>query len=535
MRILSSRSWRRGLLACALAATGASWAAHKVQNTPVAWVNGEAIERTTLVELLNQRNAQGDTSGRPLPPVTLADRQKALDDIIQMALVAQKAHAEGLSTTPEAQAELAFQRDQVLGQRLLRLMVQETVVDEAAVRARYDTLVTEHTVSVRHVLLADEASARAVIGQLDGGADFADVARRQSLDRDTREQGGLLPTANASAFAAAFADAAATLPLGRHGARPVHTDFGWHVLRVESRKAAPPAPFDEAREWLAPQIANERVEAQVAAWRQAADVRVLQPIEDGPPAATGGDVATVDGRPVSRLALEQLVKARNGLDNPYDPVDPQRSAPPLMGRAATLDELVTTEVLAHQARVRRLDENPSVMAEVALQTKTAAGRLYVRHLIAQTKVRRDELEALYRTDVATHDYKLSQIVAADEATARDAIARLDKGARFPTVARALSTDEASKGRGGSLGWMLQPQLPPDVAAAVRRLRPGRHTAAPVQTEVGWVVVRLDALRPATERPGLDEAAAWLYPKLMHTKVQAQLQQLRAAADVRVVR
>ena len=90
------RTLRTSLAACLLALGTLATAAHKAQDTPVAWVNGQPVQRTTLVELLNQRAgaAAAAAPGRPLAPVTLADRQRALDDIIQMELLMQRAEAE---------------------------------------------------------------------------------------------------------------------------------------------------------------------------------------------------------------------------------------------------------------------------------------------------------------------------------------------------------------------------------------------------------------------------------------------------------
>ncbi|KQV93371.1 peptidyl-prolyl cis-trans isomerase [Rhizobacter sp. Root1221] len=425
-----ARTLHLGLLACALALGAAARAAHPAQGTPVAWVNGQPIQRTTLVELLDLRQAGGGT------PATAADRQRALDDIIRMELIAQEAQAEGLTRTPEAASELEFQRDQVLGQRLLRLMAEEIVVDEAELRARH-----------------------------------------------------------------------ATIPAGQ----------------LVDRKTVAPPPFDEARTWLEPQMRLEKVEAQVAAWRQAAEVKVLQPLGDASLADTGGTVATVNGQAISRVKLEQIVKARNGIGNPYDPVDTAQPPRPLAGRESTLEELVTVELLVQQARARQLDDNPSVQAEAELQTKTIAGRMYVRHLISRTPVRAEELKALYRAEVPAVDFKVSQIRVADEAVARALVARLDRGARFAHLAREHA--------GGSQGWLLNNQMPPEVASMVRRLKPGQHAKQPIATGEDWLVVRLDAVRPTARRPALSEATAWLYPKLMHDKVEARLARLRADARV----
>ncbi|MGE5865666.1 MAG: peptidylprolyl isomerase [Rhizobacter sp.] len=528
------RTLRTGLAACLLALGSLATAAHKAQDTPVAWVNGQPVQRTTLVELLNQRAgaAAAAAPGRPLAPVTLADRQRALDDIIQMELLMQRAEAEGLTRHPLARAELEFQRDQVLGQRLLRLLAQETQADESEVAARHREMKTEHQVSARHILLRDEAAAREAIARLQGGAEFKALARALSLDKDTREHGGLLPPSDASAFVPAFAEATITLAPGEYTRTPVQTDSGWHVILLESRKSTEPPSLDAAREWLAPRIVQEKVDAQVAAWREAAEVKLLQPLDDKPLEDVSGDVASIDGRPVARAKLEQLVLARNGIEGPSPSA--AKAATRIVGRESTLDELVMVELLAHKARERGLDKNPSVMAEAELQAKTAAGRMYVRHLIARTQVKPAELQAVYRTDVPPHDFKLSQIVVADEAQARELIAELGRGKDFAALAREHSIDEGTRPLGGSLDWRAVHEMKPEVATVVRKLKPGRHAAAPVHTDIGWHVVRLDARRTSAKRPDLKEASAWLVPKLLHDKVQAHLTTLRAQADVKLM-
>lgn len=530
------RTLRLGLAACLLTLGSAATAAHKAQDTPVAWVNGQPVQRTTLVELLNQRAgaAAATAPGRPLAPVTLADRQRALDDIIQMELLMQRAEAEGLTRHPLARAELDFQRDQVLGQRLLRLLAQETQADESEVAARHREMKTEHLVSARHILLRDEVAAREAISRLQGGAGFEALARELSLDKDTREHGGLLPTSDATAFVPAFAEATITLAPGDYTRTPVQTDSGWHVILLESRKSTEPPTLEAAREWLAPRIVQEKVDAQVAAWREAAEVKLLQPLDDKPLDDVAGDVATIDGRPVSRAMLEQLVLARNGIEGPAPSTGGSNAATRIVGRESTLDELIMVELLAHKARERGLDKNPSVMAEAELQAKTAAGRMYVRHLIAQTQVKPAELQAVYRTDVPPHDFKLSQIVVADEAQARELIAELGRGKAFAALAREHSIDEGTRAQGGSLDWRAVHEMKPEVAAVVRKLKPGRHAAAPVHTDIGWHVVRLDARRTSAKRPDLKEASAWLVPKVLHDKVQARLATLRAQADVKMV-
>lgn len=534
---------RMGLAAGALALGSAlggigtpASAAHRAQQIPVAWVNGQPIQRTTLIELLNLRAAgQQPADGKPLAPVTPADRERALEDIIRMELLTQKAQAQGLTDTPQAQADIAYQRDSVLGQRLLKQMTQETMVDDAEVAARHAQIPREQRVTVRHILLADEAAARAAIGRLDAGTSFADVARQVSIDKDSREKAGQLGTANASAFVPPFAEALKTLEVGKYTSQPVRTDFGWHVIQLDARETIEPPPLAEARETLQPQMVREKVEAQLIAWRKAAVVEVLQPIDDKPLADESGVVAKVNGREISRVKLEQMVKARNGLENPYDVAQKARLASmPMAGRDDALEELIMVELLAQRARERTLDQNPSVAAEAELQAKTVAGQLYVRHFIATTKIQPAELKALYESDVPRTDFKVSQIVVADENQAAALIAQLDKGARFATLATAHTIDDSTRASAGSLGWVMNNEMPPELAAEVRKLKAGKHSRKPLKSEQGWHVVRVDAVRPTAARPPLAEATVWLQPKLLHEKVEAHVAQLRAQADVKQV-
>lgn len=248
-------------------------------------------------------------------------------------------------------------------------------------------------------------------------------------------------------------------------------------------------------------------------------------------------VALLDGHPLSSALLDQLARQQAGTPNPYDPPPAVPAPAPAVvnaeERRLLLDQLVEIELLAHKARERGLDKEPAIQAESALQAKTLLAQAMVREQIAAFSVTDAELAAAYEEQVPPHQFEVAHIVLPDAAAAHRVLQSLKHGQRFADLARRHSIDKDTRPHGGAIGWVMFDQLPPELAPAVRHLKPGEHTQQPVQTAKGWHVVRLLALRPLVERPTREAAKAWLYPQLMHGKVQAQQAQWRKEADVRL--
>ena len=115
----------------------------------------------------------------------------------------------------------------------------------------------------RHILVASEADAIAIIAELKKGGDFAAIAKSHSSDPAAAEggdlgwfkQGDMLPEFSAAAFA---------LKPGEVTDKPVHTSYGWHVIRVEERRVAAPPSFEQARDELRSHMIQEGVQKLVA-------------------------------------------------------------------------------------------------------------------------------------------------------------------------------------------------------------------------------------------------------------------------------
>lgn len=255
------------------------------------------------------------------------------------------------------------------------------------------------------------------------------------------------------------------------------------------------------------------------------------------PAPKTDAVALLDGEPLSRALLDEIARQYAGSANPFDaPVAASAASAasaPAAGRQRLLDELVDIELLARKARELGLDKQPVFIAENELQTKTLLAQAMVREQIAGLTVTDAELAQAYDERVPPHQFKLAHILVAEQATAQAVLEQLKQGRPFAELAKRYSIDADNRLRGGSLGVMLMDQLPTEMGAAVRHLKPGEHAAQPVQTPQGWHVMRLEGLEPLAQRPTLETARVWLHPQIVHAKVEAQQKQWRREAKVQL--
>ena len=117
-----------------------------------------------------------------------------------------------------------------------RLAEQTEPVSEEAIQAAYDEMLpTVSTVCTRHILVATEEEATAVIDRLEGGAEFADLSAELSIDTESGAAGGDLGCRTADQYVVGFGDATLEATLGEVTG-PVQSEFGYHVLIVDSRE-----------------------------------------------------------------------------------------------------------------------------------------------------------------------------------------------------------------------------------------------------------------------------------------------------------
>ncbi len=96
---------------------------------------------------------------------------------------------------------------------------------------------TEQEVHARHILVETEEEAKAVEAELKDGADFAEEAKKKSKDPGAAN-GGDLGWFTKDQMVPEFSEAAFKLDKGQIS-DPIHTQFGWHIIKVEDKRAKP--------------------------------------------------------------------------------------------------------------------------------------------------------------------------------------------------------------------------------------------------------------------------------------------------------
>ena len=231
---------------------------------------------------------------RSVPPSALlqmlpAEVSRQLVDraITERALVS-AARAAGLDRDEEVRRRIRRAEEQELQQALLTREVGGKVTNEA-IRARYEQETArrqgEPEVQARHILVPTEAAAREAMAELARGADFAEVAKRRSTGPGA-EQGGDLGFFKRGDMVPEFAEAAFALQPGQVSAAPVRSPFGWHVIKVEGRRAAAAPSFEDAKQQIQRQMLEEGVEAVVQRVRSAAKIERLDSPAAPAPAGT---------------------------------------------------------------------------------------------------------------------------------------------------------------------------------------------------------------------------------------------------------
>lgn len=180
----------------------------------------------------------------------LPDEQKrvaALSGAIDVKLLAQGAVDEGINETADFKKRMDYIQDRELHNSYFRKHVVEGVTPDE-VKARYDKEVAElpkqEEVNARHILVKTEDEAKAVIAELDGGKDFAELAKEKSEDSN-KSDGGDLGWFTKGRMVPEFEEAAFALEKGAYTKTPVQSQFGFHVIKLEDRRDVKPPALEQ--------------------------------------------------------------------------------------------------------------------------------------------------------------------------------------------------------------------------------------------------------------------------------------------------
>ncbi|PLS02786.1 peptidylprolyl isomerase [Neobacillus cucumis] len=128
-----------------------------------------------------------------------------------------------------------------------------------------DSFATAEQVKASHILVADEKTAKEVKQKLDNGEDFATLAKKYSSDEGTKDNGGELGYFSKGTMVTEFEDVAFSLPVNKIS-DPVKTDYGYHIIKVESKKAAKEANYEDSKAQIKETLFDQKVDSEYETW-----------------------------------------------------------------------------------------------------------------------------------------------------------------------------------------------------------------------------------------------------------------------------
>jgi len=254
----------------AASAPAAAAAAAMSENSLVS-INGEDITREAFSLYLQERLQL--QKGAQVPP---QQQSAALNEMINTYLLAQAAERDGLTQRSDVTGALTLQRNQLLARVGMANFLDGFQPDPAEVEKLYqERLATQSGTEykARHILLEKEDDAKQVIVELDGGADFVELAKERSTG-PSGPNGGDLGWFSPNQMVPAFSEAVAAMEKGSYSKEPVQTQFGWHVILLEDVRESTPATLEEMKPKLENELKQKALREYMSDLQQQADIRI---------------------------------------------------------------------------------------------------------------------------------------------------------------------------------------------------------------------------------------------------------------------
>ena len=240
-----------------------------------------------------------------------------------------------------------------------------------------------------------------------------------------------------------------------------------------------------------------------------------------PLAASAQNIATVNGKAVPKSRVDTLLsQAQRG---------GQQVTPELQQQAR--DQVVLREIFAQEAEKRGVGASADFRAQMELARQS----LLIRELFEDHKRKNPVTDAAakaeydkFKAQAAGTEYRARHILVEKEDEAKALIAQIKGGAKFEELAKKHSKDPGSGANGGDLDFAKPDSYVPEFGQAMAKLKKGEMTDAPVKTQFGFHIIRLEDTREAGFPP-FDEVKGQIKQQLEQRKMQAYQEELRTKA------
>ena len=249
-------------------------------------VNGKPVPLARVDALVKTA-----THGQEAPPEVKA---QARDQVVMREIFAQEAEKQGIPNTADYKMQLDLVRQTVLINTLFQNFIKAHPVSDAEAQAEYTKIKAEQSgmeYHARHILVDSEDDAKKMIAQIKAGAKFEDLAKKNSKDTGSAENGGDLDWAKPTAYVPEFSTALQGLKKGQMTETPVKTQFGYHIIKLEDTRTAQFPGFDEVKDKVKQQLQQVKLQEYEEKLRKSAKTDYKFAAEQAQQAPAGAPAA----------------------------------------------------------------------------------------------------------------------------------------------------------------------------------------------------------------------------------------------------
>ncbi len=258
------------LVAGIMLAAAPTWAA---AGQAVATVNGKPISQKSydyyLAQAMQRRGQNHQGQGG-------VNREAIINELVNRELL----HQAALKEKVENDETVAFQLEQLkvdaMIQGLINKLSKDNSITDKDLRKEYDKRIAGAKLSeykARHILLKTEEDAKTVIAELDSGSKFEDLAKKKSTGPSAKD-GGDLGWFSPSQMVPPFSQAVAQMKKGSYTKKPVKTQFGWHVIKLEDTRKRTPPKFEDIKQQIRMVLQNKRIQEYISDLRKKAKIDI---------------------------------------------------------------------------------------------------------------------------------------------------------------------------------------------------------------------------------------------------------------------
>ncbi|HYD32237.1 MAG TPA: peptidylprolyl isomerase [Azospirillaceae bacterium] len=248
--------------------------------------------------------------------------------------------------------------------------------------------------------------------------------------------------------------------------------------------------------------------------------------QDAAKPATGDDpvVARVNSQEIRRSEVMRTIAS----------LPPQvQQMPPQMLFPAIIDQMINGKLVSSAGYAQKLDQEKDVKDRVKKAEERIVQEAYLTRAV-QARITDAKLQEAYQTflkeNPAKEEVKAAHILVENEDQAKQIVADLKKGADFAKLAQEKSTDKAAAAQGGDLGYFTKDDMVEPFSEAAFKLKPGEITEAPVKTQFGWHVIKVEDRREG-KPPAFEEVKDQLQSEMSQEIIGEVVDELRATAKV----